>query len=171
MLLVLIRHTSNAKETRGSLAVDGVPFCDTIEPPMGWATPLSISPHKGEGTLAVENTSPRLGRGGSEGEVKGCIPRGWYRVDVTYSGKFKRPLPILRMVPGFEGIRIHAGLKVENTQGCICVGERWKENKLTEMLIKAQNNREEIFICVTDKDHVDSELPNRPDPYRDCVGY
>ncbi len=187
MLLVVIRDYIGKDYTGGVLLVDGKEFSRTIEPPYGWATPLSIYPHdsaatiiphrginashKGEGTLAVENTSPRLGRGGSEGEVKGCIPRGWYRVDVTCSGKFKRPMPILRMVPGFEGIRIHAGLKVENTNGCICVGERWKESQLTKWLTEAQERREEIYICVTDKDHVDSELPNRSDPYRNCVGY
>ena len=143
MLLVLIRNSSNERETRGSLAVDGVPYCDTIEPP-----------------IIGNKTHP-----------KGAIPRGWYRVDVTCSGKFKRPMPILRMVPGFEGIRIHAGLKVENTNGCICVGERWKENHLTEMLIKAQENHEEIYICVTDRDHIDAELPKREDPYGKCIGY
>ena len=83
---------------------------------------------------------------------------GWYRVDVTYSAKFKRPMPILRMVPGFEGIRIHAGLSVNNTNGCICVGERWREDKLTSILIKAQERNEEIFICITDKDRASSEL-------------
>ena len=143
MLIVLIRHTYNERETRGSLAIDGVPYCQTLEPPV-----------KGNAT-----------------HKKGAIPMGWYRVDVTYSAKFKRPMPILRMVPGFEGIRIHAGLRVENTQGCICVGERWREDKLTEMLIKAQENGEEIFICVTDSDHINSELPNRPDVYAGTIGY
>ena len=150
MLLVLIRHTSNAKETRGSLAIDGVPYCDTIEPPMGWGTDPSNSP-KGEGQF--NQLPPSGGQRGS----KGAIPRGWYRVDVTYSGKFKRPMPILRMVPGFEGIRIHAGLSVKNTSGCICVGYRSVEEKLTQLLIKAQENGEEIFINVTDSDRYDAE--------------
>ena len=143
MLLVLIRNSSNERETRGSLAVDGVPYCDTIEPPL-----------KGNAT-----------------HKKGAIPRGWYRVRVTYSQKFKRVMPLLYMVPGFEGIRIHAGLKVENTQGCICVGERWKEDQLTKLLTRAQEKNEEIYICVTDRDHIDAELPKRADPYGECIGY
>ena len=67
-------------------------------------------------------------------------------------------MPLLELVPGFSGIRIHAGLKVENTQGCICVGERWRKDKLTSILIKAQERNEEIFICITDKDRASSEL-------------
>ncbi len=138
MLLTVIRDEINKDYTGGSLAVDGVPFCRTIEPPVK----------------------------GNKTHPKGSIPMGWYRVDVTYSPKFKRVMPLLRMVPGFEGIRIHAGLEVWNTNGCICVGERWRENKLTEMLIKAQENGEEIFICVTDSEHADSQLSNLPSKFR-----
>ena len=153
MLLTVIRDEIKKDYTGGSLAVDGVPFCRTIEPPRGYASgPVTC------------NQSPVTGN-------KGCIPCGWYRVRVTYSPRFKRQMPLLYMVPGFEGIRIHAGLSVKNTQGCICVGERWKEEHLTKLLTEAQNRREEIYICVTDKDHVDSELPNRPDPYKNCIGY
>ena len=83
---------------------------------------------------------------------KGCIPKGWYRVDVTMSPKFKRLMPLLRMVPGFEGIRIHAGLDERNTTGCICVCERWKEDTLTKLLLEAQNRHEEIYIEITDTD-------------------
>ena len=157
MLLRVIRNLecSNESETRGNLYVDGRLFCNTIEPPYGYAS-----------GPATGNLSPATGN-----HSKGHIPCGWYRVRVTYSPRFKRQMPLLYMVPGFEGIRIHAGLRVENTQGCICVGERWKEDHLTKLLTEAQNRHEEIYICVTDKDHVDSELPNRPDPYKNCIGY
>ena len=107
-----------------------MPFCNTIEPP----------------------------EGGNALQPKGCIPRGWYKVQVTKSPKFGRALPLLQMVPGFEGIRIHAGTRVENTRGCICVGERWVEEKLTRVLAKAQEKHEEIYICITDSDRVDVEL-------------
>ncbi len=99
-------------------------------------------------------------------QPKGCIPRGWYKVQVTKSPKFGRALPLLQMVPGFEGIRIHAGTRVENTRGCICVGERWVEEKLTRVLTKAQERHEEIYICITDSDRVDAELQH-DSPYRD----
>lgn len=55
---------------------------------------------------------------------KTAIPAGRYRVLVTMSNRFKRPLPLLVDVPGFEGIRIHPGNTAENTDGCILPGKR-----------------------------------------------
>ena len=55
-------------------------------------------------------------------EGKGCIPSGTYRLLLTRSSKFDRWLPLLWKVPGFTGIRIHAGNTVADTQGCILPG-------------------------------------------------
>lgn len=51
-----------------------------------------------------------------------AIPAGIYRILVTLSARFKRPLPLLADVPGFSGIRIHGGNTVDDTEGCILVG-------------------------------------------------
>ena len=56
-------------------------------------------------------------------EGKGPIPAGRYQIVVTWSPAFGRLMPLLVRVPGFDGIRNHPGNTVEDTLGCICVGE------------------------------------------------
>ena len=51
------------------------------------------------------------------------IPEGVYTVTLNYSNRFKKILPNILAVPGFEGIRIHGGNTKEDTHGCILVGE------------------------------------------------
>ena len=146
MLLTLIRTDATPSETLGKLYIDRKPFCDTLEPP------------------TVPNAQ----------HPKGCIPQGWYRLSVTKSPKFGRLLPILHMVPGFEGIRIHAGNNRDHTAGCILVGELYSrptdgsavptlfhskatEQALVEQLLQAQRSNEEIYIDITDAERYPSE--------------
>lgn len=95
MKLVLERTipSSSSSPCLGKLYVDGVHFCETLEPPF-FETPVK----------------PR------------AIPEGEYPVVLLYSHKFDALLPLLLDVPGFAGIRIHAGNTVDDTSGCILVG-------------------------------------------------
>ena len=56
-----------------------------------------------------------------------AIPRGSYECVYTYSNRFKKMLPLLKDVPGFDGIRIHSGNSAKDTEGCILVGLNLKK--------------------------------------------
>ena len=73
------------------------------------------------------------------------IPALVYKVQVTQSPKFKRPLPILCQVPGRSGIRVHRGTKPEHSKGCIIVSAA-NEQILTELWLKEQRSYEETRI-------------------------
>lgn len=63
-----------------------------------------------------------------------AIPRGFYRLKLTYSPHFNELLPLLYHVIGYArdphsgvprtGIRIHAGNTIADTTGCILVGDK-----------------------------------------------
>jgi hypothetical protein len=94
MNLRLLRRTFTDTSTIGQLTVDGKPECFTLE----------------DKVRAVK--------------IKGqtAIPAGIYEVTITFSDKFKKPLPLLLNVPNFAGIRIHPGNTAADTEGCILVG-------------------------------------------------
>ena len=64
------------------------------------------------------------------GKVAGatCIPAGSYSLVINRSLRFRRLLPQLLEVPGFEGIRIHPGNTDADTEGCILVGQTRSED-------------------------------------------
>ena len=73
------------------------------------------------------------------------IPALIYRVAVTNSPKFKRPLPVLQQVPGRTGIRFHRGTKPQHSSGCILVSAA-DEQLLTAKWLKEQKENEEIRL-------------------------
>lgn len=51
-----------------------------------------------------------------------AIPAGRYEVILSHSNRFKRELPEILDVPGFTGIRIHAGNTAADSAGCLLLG-------------------------------------------------
>lgn len=70
-----------------------------------------------------EDTDRKLESGGVKIKGKTAIPRGCYRLTVTMSNRFKRRMPLIQDVPGFEGIRIHGGNTHVDTEGCPLLGQ------------------------------------------------
>lgn len=66
------------------------------------------------------------------------IPVGQYDIDITYSPKFKKKLPLVhgKTVSERRGIRIHAGNTVNDTEGCILIGNI---SSLTDRRISESN--------------------------------
>ena len=91
-----------------------------------------------------------LNNGAKKVAGKTAIPEGTYEVMVTKSARFDTFLPLLVGVPGFEGIRMHAGNNAElDSRGCILLGERNAPGniinsrvtvrRITEMLRREKN--------------------------------
>lgn len=106
MKLTLKRRFFADTYTIGTLSIDGVRFCDTLED-----------------RNRDLNRNGRFDNGEKKVYGETCIPFGTYDVIVTMSPRFKRELPRLLNVPSFEGILIHRGNTAEDTAGCILVGE------------------------------------------------
>ena len=130
--LTLTRIAKRADYTIGRLEDEnGVKICDTLE--NTWRD------YKG-GELKV----PR----------KSAVPEGTYQVVITKSKKFGKYLPLLVGVPGFEGIRIHSGNTVNDTEGCILVGQNLIKGKVLlsrltlEKLMRLIENEKRIFLTI-----------------------
>jgi hypothetical protein len=140
MKLKLKRRFFAEEYTIGTLSIDGVQFCDTLED--------KNRDHNKDGDL----NDP------GEGKVyaKTAIPFGTYKVIVNRSPKFKRELPRLLDVPHFEEILIHRGNTAKDSAGCILVGENkikgqvinstQYENELVKRLKSAIKKGEEVEI-------------------------
>jgi hypothetical protein len=130
MHLKVLRNTFTNRSTIGELYVDGAFECFTLED--------MVRPVKVPGMTA--------------------IPEGVYVVSVSFSNRFRRPLPEIHNVPNFTGVRIHAGNTDADTEGCILVGKtkardfignsRAAFDKLFARIQQAAQ-REKIFIEVT----------------------
>ena len=113
MDLKLKRIYSSDTYTIGHLYINADYYCDTLE-----------DTDRGLSSDMPEEQIKKIKIYG-----KTAIPTGRYKVEVTYSPKFKRHLPLLIGVKGFTGIRIHSGNTPEDTLGCLLVGYNKEKGK------------------------------------------
>ena len=141
MRIELIRIAFKNTYTIGKLYVDDTYFCDVLE-------------DVDRGLDSSMSESEIL-----EKKVKGqtAIPTGHYVINITYSPKYKRMMPLLLDVKGFSGIRIHSGNSSKDTEGCLLVGKNKQVGKVLESrdtykrLFKMMQDQKEITIDITRK--------------------
>lgn len=116
MRITLIRIANRPTYCIGKLYVDGKYFCDTIED-----TDRGLSDEMDEKDILKQ-------------KIKGqtAIPTGIYHIYLTYSPKYKKIMPLIANVKGYQGIRIHSGNTSKDTEGCLILGKNTKVGMVTE---------------------------------------
>ena len=106
MLIALKRHKFGDVFTLGTMHIDGLFLGYTCE-----------------------DEDRKLEEVGVDAKIKGktAIPRGRYEVVLSFSNRFQKIMPEVLSVPGFSGIRIHAGNSAANTSGCPLLGAEQTE--------------------------------------------
>ena len=127
--LLLVRKYKLDTYSIGKLYINGRYFCDTCEDKdrnlYSWMPLDEIKRVKVYGETA--------------------IPYGTYDVTITYSPKFKKALPSINKVPGYEGIRIHSGNTAKDSLGCILVGF----NKAKGMVLESKKTMDQLMAILT----------------------
>lgn len=124
--------------TIGKMYINGAYFCDTLED-----TDRGLN-----SAMSVDEIISKKRKGIT------AIPTGEYDVILSFSPKFKRVLPLLLNVKGYEYIRVHHGNFPSSTDGCLLVGE----NKIKGQIINSRATLEKLmslfFECEKKKEKV-----------------
>ena len=134
MHLRVIREPSTAAATLGILLIDGVFTCWTLED--------VVRPVKIPGETA--------------------IPAGRYDVRLSLSQRFQKVLPEILAVPGFTGIRIHAGNTQADTAGCLLVGRIRAYDRVEESKLALMNVMEHLRRATTASDPITMTIEDTP---------
>ncbi len=131
MRIEVHRYDLNEKRTIGKMSINGLYFSYTLEDCV---------------------------REGEKIPGKTAIPYGKYAVTITLSERFKRPMPLIKDVPNFTGVRIHPGNTAADTEGCILVGRVRGEDDVLESQTAFRELFERIRQAQEDYDPITIEI-------------
>ena len=103
MNVLLKRDRFGATQTIGRVFIDGKFECYSLEDTVREIDGAPVESWKVPGATA--------------------IPRGRYPVKISWSNRFKKLMMEVLSVPGFSGIRLHAGNTEKDTEGCVLLGD------------------------------------------------
>ena len=141
--LELVRYPSTSNYTEGKLYVNEAYFCDTLE----------------DQDRGLEQTMSEFEIQRRKVYGQTCIPSGEYVIILNKSPRFKKILPRLLNVKGFEGVLIHSGNTVQDSSGCILVGTKLSNGvikdsrKALNALMEKLNNEKDIKLIIKYADY------------------
>lgn len=125
MQLHVIRTTFTDQSSVGELHINGQFYCFTLE---------DVDRNlRADMPLTDIRTHKRF--------AQTAIPTGSYEVVLNWSNRFKKQMPLLLRVPGWEGVRIHSGNFAHQTEGCILLGKTKLDN-----MVGVSNKTFEAFM-------------------------
>ncbi len=116
MKLKVIREYRNEVCTIGSLFINDVFFCYTLE----------------DKDRGLKQSDSLLFIQAKKIFGLTAIPSGLYKLTVNQSPKFKRMLPRILEIKGFDGVLLHRGNSANDSLGCILLGYKKGHNSIFE---------------------------------------
>jgi len=125
MEFLLQREPSARRTTFGELSLDDAHFCLTLEDEV--REPVWWKEHIGD--WDIDSLSKVVAKWKIPHAT--AIPSGRYPLTLADSKRFGPGTLTINGVPGFSSIRMHGGTDVDDTEGCVIVGDRQDREKMT----------------------------------------
>lgn len=133
MKLEIKRRIFTDTSTVGSFFIDGERICDSLE--------------DCDRFLEVDGKAAKI-------PGKTAIPRGEYKVEITWSNRFSKYMMQVMDVPHFDGIRIHAGNTSADTEGCPLLGNAVDEWTVVNSRVNVQKVFDRVKRALDAKENV-----------------